>query len=94
VIAEQAHCRVAEAAQAPQHRERPRPAVDEVAEDDEAVARRREADLGEQPLERVGAALEIADQMDHASILLRFAGPTRSAARLRRRAWTSRCWPS
>ena len=53
VVAEQAVGGVAEAAQPAQHGQRLRAAVDQVAEHVEAVARRREADLGEQAVERV-----------------------------------------
>ena len=60
-----------------------RAAVDQVAEHVEPVARRREADLGEQPVERVGAALDVADEIVHGSILLRWPARHRCA-----RAWT------
>ena len=91
VIAEQAGGRVAEGAQPLQHAQRLRPAVDQVAQHDKAVARRREAGHVEQPVQGAAAALQVADEVDHRPILLR----SRAFDCLRpagRRAWTSRCW--
>ena len=48
-----------------QHRQRLRPAVDQVAQQHGVVARRRKADLVEQALERAVAALHVADQVVH-----------------------------
>jgi hypothetical protein len=42
-----------------------RPAVDQVAEHDEVVARRRKGDFGEQPVECIAAALHVSDDIVH-----------------------------
>ena len=54
-----------------QHRQRLRAAVDQVAQQVDAVARGREVDGGEELVQRVAAALEVAYQIIHAPILLR-----------------------
>src|SRR3954469_12534606 len=71
VVAEHAARRRAEAAQPAQRRERSGPAIDEVAEHVQVVERR-------------GTALDVADEVMHGSILLRWLSPDRCA-----RAWTS-----
>jgi hypothetical protein len=87
VIAEQRLGRRAEAAHAAQHGQRLRPAVDQIAEQRQAIARRREADLRKQPFESIAAALQVANQEMHRFILLRSA-----ALHLLPRAWTLRFW--
>ncbi len=71
VVAEQEARRVAQRMQALEHAQAVGAAVDEVAQHVQAVARRREADLGEQAIEGVAAALQVADQKVHGPILLR-----------------------
>jgi hypothetical protein len=83
VVAEQAARRVAQAAQPAQRGQRLRAAVDQVAEHKEAVARRRKGQCRQQVVECVAAALQVAHQVVHGSILLR--SPSRVAARP---AWT------
>ena len=65
VVAEHAGRGAAEIAQPAQRAERVGAAVDQVAEHVEVVARRREGDLVEQPVERIGAALDVADEVVH-----------------------------
>ena len=88
VVAEDAVRGVAQVAQPAQHAERIGAAIDQVAEHVDPVARGGEADLGEQPVERVGAALDVADE-DHS------ADPPDSATLPARhrcaRAWTLPC---
>ena len=69
VVAEQAGGAAFQRPQAPQHRQRCRPAVDEVAQQHEAVARGREAAGVEQPAQRLVAALHVPDEVVHAPIL-------------------------
>ena len=83
VVAEHARGGVAEVAEAPEHAERIGPAVDEVAEHVEAVARRREAGFREQPVEGVGAALDVAHEEVHG-----FDSATLPARHRCARAWT------
>jgi hypothetical protein len=65
VVAEQAGGRIAERMQPFEHAQAVRAAVDEVAEHMQPIARRREADGGEQAVERIAAALQVADQKVH-----------------------------
>jgi hypothetical protein len=90
VVAEDAARRRAEPAQPAQRRQRRRPAVDEVAEDVQMVARRLERHRGEQPLERVAAALEVADEVVHgaAAVSRRGAAVGTAAGSGRTRAGT------
>src|SRR5688572_19297162 len=83
VVAEQAYRRAAEALQAAQGGQRFRPTIDQIAQHVDAVARGAEADFVEQAVEGGAAALHVADQVDHRSILLRS-----SAASAARPAWT------
>ena len=83
VVAEHAGGRVAQAVQPAEHGERTRAPVDQVAEHVELVARRRKGDLGEQLLEGVGAALDVADQVIHG-----FDSATLPARHRCARAWT------
>jgi len=52
-----------EIAHEPHHGRRVRPAVHQVADEPEAVARARESDLAEQALERLEAGLDVADRV-------------------------------
>ena len=61
VVAEHAGDGVAERHHVAQHRERPGAAVDEVADEPQPVARRREADEREELAEFRVAALDVAD---------------------------------
>ena len=80
MVAEHAAGRRAEAAQPTQRRERSGAAIDQVAEHVDVIARRRERDFVEQPVERRGAALDVADEVMHGSILLRWPPPTAAPA--------------
>ena len=59
-----------QAAQQAQCTQRIGAAVDQVAEHDQLVARWREADLGEQAVEGIAAALHVADEEDHDGVAL------------------------
>lgn len=63
VVAEDADGRSPEPFHEAQHLERLRPAIDEVADEPEPVRVGRKADVVEQPLERVEAALQVADRI-------------------------------
>ncbi|MCG3190005.1 MAG: hypothetical protein LKCHEGNO_02557 [Burkholderiaceae bacterium] len=69
VVAEQMGRRAVECAQPLQHPEAVGAAVDEVAQRVHVVARRREADFGEQTVQRVATALYVADQEVHVSAM-------------------------
>ncbi len=97
VVAEQAGRAALERAQPAQHGQRARAAVDQVAQRMQVVARGRVADLGEQPRERVVAALDVADQPVHgrhcgvcyAARLPTDARPPSPGSR-----WIRPCWSS
>ena len=71
VVAQHALGGIPEGRQALQHGERLRAAVHEVAQEVDAVARWGEVDGGEEVVQRVAAALEVAYQLIHDPILLR-----------------------
>ena len=52
-------------AQATQHAQAVRPAVDEVAQEVEVVPRGGEIEGLQQPLQRIAAALQVANEVDH-----------------------------
>ena len=69
VVAQQAGGGVAQVLEPAQGGQRGRPPVGQVAQQEEPVARRREVDVGEQPLEGVAAPLQVADQVVHGGIV-------------------------
>jgi len=74
VVAEQAGGRVAQADQAAQGGQRRWAAVDQVAQQPEAVARGREVEALQQPLQGIAAALQVTDEVVHGARLSGRAG--------------------
>ena len=64
VVAENGHRRIAQGLHEAQAAQGIGSAIDEIAHEPEAVAARIESDLGEEPLERLEAALQVADRVD------------------------------
>jgi hypothetical protein len=97
VVAQQAGGAALQVAQAAQHAQGIGAAVDQVAQQVEMIAGRGKVQFGQQPFEGVAAALEVADEVVHHTILLRSCPIAFSSAAwnlLRRLPWTLRYLPS